>query len=169
VDTVEFVARPIDSPDWFDAAAEMHRHPDLVTESTAGFLTELAARVLDAGSPVADRVTELAGLVTLGAEQGVDEGVVAFLRRRESYQTLWNDLLRRGLSLSEVAQLVVDHPELLDPLLCRLPTRSSRRCGTMTKPSSCGASASTRAGSRRPGRGEGGSGDRRRHDPPAAA
>jgi len=45
----------------------------------------------------------------------VDEGFVAFLRRRESYHTLWNDLLRRALSLSEIEQLVVDHPELLDP------------------------------------------------------
>jgi len=114
VDTAEFVTSLLDAPDWFDVAAEMHRHPDLVTEATAGFLTELAER-LEVGSPVAHRVSELAGLLALGAERGVKKGFVAFLRRRDSYHTLWNDLLRRALSLSELDQLVVEHPELLDP------------------------------------------------------
>lgn len=114
MDTAEFVTSLIDAPDWFDAAADLHRHPDLVNEATAGLLTELVDR-LEMGSPEHFRVTELAGLMTLAAERGVDEGFVAFLRRRESYHTLWNDLLRRALSLSEIDQLLVDHPELLDP------------------------------------------------------
>jgi hypothetical protein len=110
-----FVALLLDAPDWFEAAEDLLGHPDLVTADTARLLAEEVERAWqERDIDVADRAAGLAVLVTSCVDLGVEAGFIAFLRRREKFVSLWNDLLGRAVHLDELDAIVVANPELLD-------------------------------------------------------